>query len=86
MGEEDSRDSMRVSLFKTTKQVVVKLGSAVLTTDNGQLDVDFFSRFAAEISQLIDRGYRFVIVTSGAVAAGRGVLGYQQPPSTIPEK
>ncbi len=86
MGKTDTRDSMRVSLLKNTSLVVVKLGSAVLTADNGKLNVDFFSRFAAEISQLIDRGYRFVIVTSGAVAAGRGVLGYQQPPATIPEK
>ena len=73
-------------MLKTTSLVVVKLGSAVLTADDGQLDVDFFSRFAVDISQLIKRGYRFVIVTSGAVAAGRGVLGYQQPPATIPEK
>lgn len=87
MEEKDSWDGMmRASLFKTTKLVVVKLGSAVLTADSGQLDVDFFSRFAAEISQLIARGYRFVLVTSGAVAAGRGVLGYRQPPATIPEK
>jgi len=86
MGKKGSRDSMRISLFKTTKLVVLKLGSAVLTAENEQLDVDFFSRFAAEISQLIDRGYRFVVVTSGAVAAGRGVMGYRQPPATIPEK
>ena len=77
---------MRTSLLKNTNLVVVKLGSAVLTTGNGRLDIEFFSRFAAEISQLISQGYRFVIVTSGAVAAGRGILGYQQPPATIPEK
>jgi len=80
------QDGLRTSLLKDASLVVVKLGSAVLTAADGRLDVDFFSRFAGEISQLINRGYRFVVVTSGAVAAGRGVLGYQQPPATIPEK
>ncbi|MBN2233438.1 MAG: glutamate 5-kinase [Deltaproteobacteria bacterium] len=66
--------------------VVVKLGSAVLTDGEGRLDAAFFARFANELATLIGRGYRFIIVSSGAVAAGREALGYRQPPPTIPEK
>ncbi|MBN2331616.1 MAG: glutamate 5-kinase [Deltaproteobacteria bacterium] len=76
----------RQSYLETPHLVVVKLGSAVLTDAQGRLDGEFFSRFATEISLLIGSGYRFVIVTSGAVAAGREVLGYRQAPATIPEK
>ncbi len=55
-------------------------------TENGQLNLSFFDRFATEIAELRKQGYRFVIVTSGAVAAGLEALGFSTPPLTIPEK
>jgi len=67
------------------KLVVVKLGSAVLT-EKGRLNDPFFIRFAEEIAVLRKRGYRFVVVTSGAVAAGLEALGFSVPPTKIPEK
>lgn len=76
----------RLEALLPVKLVVVKLGSAVLTDRDGRLDAAFFARFANELATLIDRGYRFIIVSSGAVAAGREALGYRQPPPTIPEK
>lgn len=50
--------------------MVVKVGSAVLTTEDG-LDAEAIDRLAAQISTLADRGYGVVLVSSGAVAAGR---------------
>ncbi|MBW1644940.1 MAG: glutamate 5-kinase [Deltaproteobacteria bacterium] len=76
----------RERYVQAARLVVVKIGSAVLTDENGRLNEDFFARFAAEIAGLMEAGYRFLVVSSGAVAAGRGALGYQQPPATIPEK
>lgn len=69
----------------SVKLVVVKLGSAVLT-DGGRLNLPFFARFAAEITELRQQGYKFIVVTSGAVAAGLESLGFSQPPLTIPQK
>jgi len=77
--------NIRQTNLKHVRLVVVKLGSAVLT-DNGRLNVAFFTRFADEIAQLREQGYRFIVVTSGAVAAGLEALGFTTPPSTIPEK
>ncbi len=76
---------LRQTTLSRVKLVVVKIGSAVLT-ENGQLNLAFFTRFAAEIAELRKQGYRFVIVTSGAVAAGLEALGFSTPPLTIPEK
>ncbi|MCK5539810.1 MAG: glutamate 5-kinase [Deltaproteobacteria bacterium] len=76
---------MRCKNLEHVKLVVVKLGSAVLT-DNGHLNASFFTRFAGEIAQLRRHGYSFIVVTSGAVAAGLEALGFTSPPLTIPEK
>ena len=78
------KEIRRVNL-EHIKLVVVKIGSAVLTA-NGHLNVSFFRRFALEIFGLQRQGYRFIVVTSGAVAAGLEPLGFSAPPLTIPEK
>ena len=77
--------NIRCKNLKHVKLVVVKLGSAVLT-DNGHMNASFFTRFAGEIAQLRRQGYSFIVVTSGAVAAGLEALGFTSPPLTIPEK
>jgi glutamate 5-kinase len=69
----DWREQRRRILEKA-KRVVIKVGSAVLTTDKG-LDPRVMNRLADQIAGLHDRGLEIVLVTSGAVAAGRCVLG-----------
>jgi glutamate 5-kinase len=60
----------RKALLAHVRRVVVKVGSAVLTTGDG-LNPQAVSRLAAQISALRDRGLDVVLVSSGAVAAGR---------------
>ena len=69
----DWREQRRRILEKA-KRVIVKVGSAVLTTEKG-LDPRVVNRLADQIAGLHDRGLEIVLVTSGAVAAGRCVLG-----------
>ena len=76
---------MRQKILGAVRLVVVKLGSAVLA-ENGRLNHAFFARFAREIDELRQHGYRFIVVTSGAVAAGLEAFGFTAPPPTIPEK
>ena len=78
-------ETMPRKVLASVRLVVVKIGSAVLT-DEGQLNQDFFARFAREVDELRRHGYRFIVVTSGAVAAGLEALGFSAPPRTIPEK
>jgi glutamate 5-kinase len=68
------------------RRVVVKIGSRVLTRDGEGLDSAVIDRIAGDVSRLREEGREVIVVTSGAVAAGRGALGLQDRPRTIPQK
>ncbi len=61
---------LRQTLFDKSKRVVVKVGSAVLTGDKG-MNLEVINNLAREISFLHTTGREVILVTSGAVAAGR---------------
>lgn len=56
-----------------SRRVVVKVGSAVLASGQG-LDLDRVERLAGEVAALQDTGREVILVSSGAVAAGRGAM------------
>ncbi len=66
------------------RRVVLKLGSAVLTAPDG-LNLPLIQRLVGEMARL-RKGREFVIVSSGAVAAGMRKLGLTQRPSGIPQQ
>jgi len=55
-------------------KIVVKLGSNVLTRSDGKLDMERISHFAEQVAILRKKGVQVIIVSSGAVAAGRSVF------------
>jgi glutamate 5-kinase len=57
------------------KRIVVKIGSNVLTRPDGGLDVVRIGSLVVQIAQLREQGVQVIVVTSGAVASGRGELG-----------
>src|SRR5258708_21214666 len=57
------------------KICVIKAGSAVVTQRNGSLDLNVIQQLCDEIADLRKHGWAPILVTSGAVAAGRGWLG-----------
>lgn len=59
-----------------SRRVVVKVGSAVLTGEDG-LDQAVMENLTREISFLIKSGKEVILVSSGAVAAGKKRLGLQ---------
>jgi len=62
----------------TMPLIVVKIGSNVLTRQGnsaGVLDITRFSSLVDQIAFLKSRGYDVVLVSSGAVACGRSILG-----------
>jgi len=62
------------------KRIVVKVGSSTLTTAEGSLDHRYIASLVDQLSELSRRGCEVVLVTSGAVAAGREVLGLAERP------
>ena len=70
----------------TPATLVFKIGSRLLTDDEGRLNHDNMARLANEISGVWSRGHRVVVVSSGAVAAGFPLLGLRQLPRDIVER
>jgi glutamate 5-kinase len=63
--------------------VVIKLGSSVVANDDGTVRVDVLQRICDDVAALHTRGHEPIIVTSGAIARGFGVM--QIPPSQRPK-
>jgi glutamate 5-kinase len=68
------------------QRIVVKIGSSSLTSETGGLNPDKIKFFASEIARLLQAGYKTLLVTSGAVAAGFTSLGYRSRPKVLHEK
>ncbi len=66
---------LRQTLFDKARRVVVKVGSAILTSADG-LNRDVIANLAREISFLHDSGREVILISSGAVAAGKRKLGF----------
>lgn len=60
--------------MKNNQRVVIKLGTTLLTGGSNQLDLDILSSLVKQIVGLHKKGYQIIIVSSGAVAAGRHSL------------
>ncbi|MFQ5442547.1 MAG: glutamate 5-kinase [Thermodesulfobacteriota bacterium] len=73
-------EKVRRNIIKSTRRVVVKIGSAVLVGCP-----DIFARLAGEVMELKGAGVEVVIVSSGAVALGMKTLELTARPGTIPE-
>lgn len=56
------------------ERVVIKIGSNVLTRPDGMLDVTRMSAIVDQITVLRQNGIEVIMVSSGAVASGRGEL------------
>lgn len=65
--------SERLEVMKQARCVVVKVGSAVLTDEHG-LDLNVIKNLVSQLAFLHRKGINAVLVSSGAVAAGRAVL------------
>lgn len=62
---------------------IVKAGSRVLTKPGGGLDRGQVASLASQIAQLVAAGRRVVLVSSGAVASGVGLLGLPSRPTDV---
>jgi glutamate 5-kinase len=63
-----------VDRLNTSKRIVVKVGSQVLCDANGALNIPALASLAAQVSDLGQDGWQILLVSSGAVAAGTGVM------------
>jgi glutamate 5-kinase len=68
-------------------RIVLKFGSGILATPRGNnLDTKQFLRLAREVASLVNAGHECILVSSGAVAAGLGALGFRERPEDLPSR
>jgi len=61
-------------MTRQVRRLVVKFGTANLCGRDGRLDIAIFRRFAGQIIELNNSGVEVVIVSSGAIKAGKEAL------------
>lgn len=66
------------------KRIVVKLGTSLLTGGVGRLDDTIMSRLVAQVARLHRQERQVIIVSSGAIAAGRHKLGLTRDSRGVP--
>ncbi len=71
--------------FERAKRAVVKVGSNVLTQDNG-LNLKAMRSIARQICKLIDNGLEVILVSSGAMASGVRKIGLAKRPDALPKR
>lgn len=59
-------------------RITIKIGSNVLTRQDGSLDVTRMSALVDQIANLRNQGHEVILVSSGAVASGRSELKHIQ--------
>ncbi len=71
--------------FDRTKRAVIKVGSNVLTGDDG-LNLKAMRSIARQICKLIDGGLEVILVSSGAMASGVKKIGLDRRPDELPQR
>lgn len=66
------------SLISSAKRIVVKLGSSTVTDAEGNMDQGLLRKIAGQVSKMMAQGREVVIVSSGAIAAGRKKVGKEE--------
>jgi glutamate 5-kinase len=78
-------DDSRKTAFNNAKRIIVKVGSGVLTVDNG-LNIKAIRSISRQICDLIDREKEILLVTSGAMASGVKKVALSKRPDELPQR
>src|SRR6185503_8247783 len=71
--------------FAAFRRIVVKIGSSLLVARGSGLRRDWLDGLAHDIAELTKGGREVLVVSSGAIALGRGVLGLPAGPLRLEE-
>lgn len=77
---------MQRTLPVKMKRVVVKVGTGILTSRNFRLNKAWIKNLVAQIAALINKNIEVILVTSGAIGAGMGLLSLDLRPKLLPQQ
>ena len=69
--------------LKETSRLVVKFGTGILTSRSKQIDPGQIEQLVAQVAAQCQAGREVVVVSSGAVGAGMGVLAMDKRPTDL---
>ncbi|MEI8021618.1 MAG: glutamate 5-kinase [Schlesneria sp.] len=73
----------RREVLNRVKTLVVKVGTNVLSTEDDRLDADRIASLAEQLHRICESGRKLVLVSSGAIGAGMGLLGLKERPKDL---
>lgn len=76
-------DILRQEILTESPTIVVKVGTRILTDANGHLNEAQVESFANQLAEARAKGFRMVLVSSGAVGSGIGRLGLSGRPTDL---
>ena len=75
----------RQEIIQTSNFIVVKVGTNVLTGADGRLNVPRIEKLVDDLIAIQKLGKKVILVSSGAVGAGMGMLGIEKRPTEHPK-
>jgi len=76
-------DLLRQEIAATATTIVVKVGTRVVTREEGRLNEQRITQLAEELHAVISSGRKVALVSSGAVGAGLGRLALSARPTDV---
>jgi glutamate 5-kinase len=65
-------------------RIIVKIGSSSLVDHRGRRQVGLIGAIVDDIARVVEAGHQVVLVSSGAIATGLGILGRETRPTELP--
>ena len=69
--------------LKDKKKIVVKVGTSLLAYENGKINLQRMEKLVRVLADLNNSGREVVLVSSGAVAVGLGMIGLENKPDNL---
>jgi glutamate 5-kinase len=80
-----STDLVRQEIAATARTIVVKVGTRVLTGEDGRLNEARVAELVQDLHRVMETGRQVALVSSGAVGSGMGRLGLAKRPASLPQ-
>ncbi len=76
------KEQLREGL-KDAQRIVVKVGTSLLTHENGKMNLTRMDRLALSISELMNENREVILVSSGAIGVGMGKFNFHRRPRAM---
>jgi glutamate 5-kinase len=75
--------ALRNKVITHARSIVAKMGTQLLIGSDGRIDQDYLDNVAGQVAGLIKKKIQVTLVSSGAIAVGRSVIGMDRRPADI---